>query len=231
MEREYGSEERASDAGSPDTEASGPLTPAQGKELIAQARAGSKPAQDALLRYFVPVVLDYLGKRVGSRLVRYAGIEDLAQEVLLRGMNGLDHLRAEAQLEDFRAILFRHAQWVLAKRGRQAGEFLGETALGAGDLSEAPIDLGARRHEVESTGPVTREDRSQWMRSLLARLEPKYASALGLYLDGASFAEIAAQLDIEEEAARKRVLRATKMLLPLANPLGGDVRQDPPKAT
>jgi DNA-directed RNA polymerase specialized sigma24 family protein len=61
------------------------------------------------------------------------------------------------------------------------------------------------------------------MRSLLARLEPKYAAALGLYLDGASFAEIAKQLAIEEEAARKRVLRATKMLLPLANNLGGDV--------
>ena len=199
---------------------------AQSEQLISQARGGSSAAQNALVRHFEPIVAHYLRQCVGPRLARYLAIEDLTQEVLVRGVNGLNHLRTHAQLGDLQALLFRHAQWVVAQRGREAGGFVGETAHGRVPTEEPAESLGGAG-ELSSTGPVTREDRANWIRSLLARLDKKYASALELYLEGRSYPEIAAALSIEEAAARKRVLRGAKLLHPLTGRLGSNDTRPP----
>lgn len=181
-----------------------------GQRILAQARGGSAQAQERLVRLFTPAVAAYVRRRTGARLARFVSEEDLVQEVLVRAIRALEHLREGADLGDFRRLLFLHARWVLQRRGREAGDFAGETLHGRAPLVDGPLEGAVR--EPESTGPVTRLDRARWLHTLVRRLDPLYADALRPYLEGASFAEIAARLGIEEEAARKRVVRGTVML-------------------
>jgi RNA polymerase sigma factor (sigma-70 family) len=50
------------------------------------------------------------------------------------------------------------------------------------------------------------------MRSLLDRLDPKYADVVRLRLDGVSFAEIAERLGVEEATVRQRLSRVLRTL-------------------
>lgn len=174
---------------------------------VERARGGSPEARELLARCFVPELRRFVAARAGSALQRFAAVEDLVQESLARAFAALDHLRAGAGAEDFRALLFQHANWVVMRQGRRASGFTPESVLHAPD--GAPPDPQA---PMRSSGTVTRRDERRWLEERIARLDEKYAAVLRLYLDRKGFAEIAAELRITEDAARKRFLRASRML-------------------
>lgn len=189
------------------------------QRLVEAAKGGDLEARGILLTRYEGLVRNYLKKRMGERLERYASVDDLLQEVLLRGAQGIEKLRPGARGDDLRGLLLKHAQWVLSVRGRRSGGFVGESVLQEGPAPEngtSPVvDLP---EPAPSMGPVSKGDRDRWLKQLASRLDGKYTDVLHLYLKGKSYREIAAELTITEETARKRFLRAASKLKDLAGP-------------
>lgn len=174
---------------------------------IENARSGSPAAREALVQHFSPALRRFLAARAGPALRRFARPEDLVQEILAGVFGALDRLRPGAGPEDFQALLFQHANWVVKRQGRHAREFTPESVLLRPE--GARLDPAASAH---STGTVTRRDERRWLEERIGRLDEKYAAVLRLYLARKSFAEIALELGIREDAARKRFLRASQTL-------------------
>lgn len=186
------------------------------QRLVEDAKNGDGCARDILVERFQLLVARYLEKRMGERLLRFMSVEDLLQEVLMRGVKGLGRLREGARPEEFRGLLLRHAQWVLLDRGRRSGGFMGEsTGLGARGAAQSadrsPLNEYFEK-ELSADGSVTVSDRDRWLKDLVSQLDEKYASVVRLYLTGRSYQEIGSELGISAEAARKRFLRAAMKL-------------------
>jgi len=71
-----------------------------------------------------------LERQAGGALRRHGSLDDLAQEVWLRVLGALGHLRAGADLEDLRAVLYQHARWAVLRAAERARDFQGESARG-----------------------------------------------------------------------------------------------------
>lgn len=186
------------------------------QQLVVDAKGGDERARGILVERFQPLVRRYLEKRMGDRLLRFSTVEDLLQDVLLRGMKGIHLMREGATPDEFRGLLLRHAQWVLLDRGRTSGGFMGEsTALRAcgPENSAAPAPGDERFADRPKTdGAVTVDDQNNWLRDLVSQLDEKYASVVRLYLAGRTYVEIGVELGISTETARKRFLRAAMKL-------------------
>ncbi len=188
--------------------------------LVQAAKSGDSEARGVLLTRYEDLVRGYLRKRMGDKLTRYVSVDDLLQEVLLRGAQAIEKLRPGARGEDLRGLLLKHAQWVLSVRGRRSGGFVGESVLQEGPTPSSGtvspvLDLP---EPAPSMGPVSKSDRNHWLKQLAKRLDEKYAAVLGLYLNGKTYREIAEELQITEETARKRFMRAASKLKDMADP-------------
>ncbi len=179
--------------------------PAGLAELIPLARGGDSVAVSTLLDHYAPLLRTYLERRSGGGIRRFADLEDVAQEARTSLVQGLGHLREGADLDDFKRLLLLHASWALGKVGRRASAFAGESSAGAKVTPD-------RAATGPTTGTVTRRDRNAWLVSRIESLGEGSAAVLSGFLAGKSFAEIADALEITEEAARKRFLRASAKL-------------------
>jgi hypothetical protein len=81
--------------------------------LVAAAKDGDLEARGTLLTRYESLVRGYLQKRMGEKLARYATVDDLLQEVLLRGAQAIEKLRPGARGEDLRGLLLMHAPHAL----------------------------------------------------------------------------------------------------------------------
>ena len=172
---------------------------------IRAARRGASEAQDRLIEACRQDLERFLQKQMGPRLGRHYSLSDLGQETFLRAFRGIDRLRDDASLSDFRRYLYRHARWVAVELGRKAQDMFGE--------SNAEDDRGPPRDvEASPTGEVTHRDDVAWLEARIDRLDPRYADVVRLRLKDLSFAEVADRLGIHEATARKRYLRAAAQL-------------------
>jgi len=172
-------------------------------DLLRRARAGSREAIEELVERCSPMLEAYLRRRSGARLKRFTSISDLRQEVLLRGVDALRLLPDDATLDDFQALLQKHAQWAIGGAVRHAQRVAGESAT---------PDAGPTATPTRSEGDVTREDDQRWLARQVEELEPPLAAVVRLRLAGLTFAEMSRELGIGEDAARKRFLRASVLL-------------------
>lgn len=184
-----------------------PMNPgnARPSELLRRARVGSPEAVEELVKRCSPSLEAYLRRRAGARLQRFTSIADLRQEVLLRGVDALRLLPDDATLEDFQALLQRHAQWALGGAARRVQRIDGESVAHGGDAAGPPAP-------TRSEGDVTRQDERRWLEQQIAELEEPLAAVVRLRLQGRTFAEMADELGVGEDAARKRYLRASLLL-------------------
>lgn len=174
---------------------------------IERACEGSAAAREALVAHFTPVLRRFVKRRLGTRLRRFVGVEDLEQEIFVNALDALSRLRPGAGHEDFRKLLFQHANWVLLRQGGRAGRFTPQSHGVSGSAEGYDV-----RAPSLSTGEVTRADLRRWVDERIAQLDEKYAVVVRLYLDNKSFAEIGTSLEISEDAVRKRFLRASQKL-------------------
>jgi RNA polymerase sigma factor (sigma-70 family) len=173
--------------------------------ILQHARDGDPAAWQVLVDQHSTLLRRYLDRRMGPQLRRTCSSGDLVQEVLTRMLHALRAAPADATLQTFRRWLLQHADWVLASRGHGARRHFGESVAGV-------IDGSLADRSPATTGPVTHADQVAWMRSLLDRLDPKYADVVRLRLDGVSFAEIAERLGVEEATVRQRLSRVLRTL-------------------
>ena len=177
-----------------------------GQALIEAARRGDGPARDVLYRRFESQLRGYLARRVGSRLARAVSLSDLSQDTFIGALDAMRVLPGDATLDDFRGILYQHAQWVLGKQVEKHRGFRGESILG-----DAPLEAGTPR-AADTRGEVTRLDELEWLAALVERLPEDQRAVVRLRMEGCAFAEIAAVLGIQEDTARQRYLRGSLAL-------------------
>jgi len=193
------------------------MTAATDAELLAKARAGSEDALSELLDRLEDGVLDYLDRRTGPRVRRFVSVSDLRQETLLRAAGILRQLPSDASVADFKALLCRNAEWMIKNAARDLGRLDGESALAG-----RSADVAGSRVPTPS-GEAGANDELDWLESLFEKLAPEAARILRLRLAERTFKEIAAELEISEDAARKRHTVATERLRALMQrPEAGD---------
>jgi len=186
------------------------------KQLVREARAGSRAALGRLLTLCAPIVEVYLRRHVGPGLRRHTSLSDIQQVAMLRGVDALRRLPETASLSDAKALFLRHARWAIGHSVRQAQAFAGESD---GRVDRRAAALAA---PVSSEGVVTRGDELRKLESEVRRLPRELADVVRLRLRGCTFREIALELGAAEDTVRKRLLRAAVLLRERGAPRSGD---------
>ncbi|MEV0450972.1 sigma-70 family RNA polymerase sigma factor [Streptomyces sp. NPDC050600] len=173
-------------------------------ELVEAARAGDARAGDALVRAYLPLVYNIVGRALDG----HADVDDLVQDTMVRALDGLPGLRDPARFRSWLVAIamnrIRH-RW----RERQQAPLPGldgaaTLADPAGDFTELTILrlglTGQRREVAEATRWLDEEDRE-----LLSLWWLEAAGEL-------TRAELAAALDVPPRHAAVRVQRMKERL-------------------
>ncbi|MFI8828709.1 sigma-70 family RNA polymerase sigma factor [Streptomyces sp. NPDC053431] len=167
--------------------------------LVEAARAGDARAGDELVRAFLPLVYNIVGRALDG----HADVDDLVQETMVRALHGLPALRDPARFRSWLVAIamnrIRH-RWRERRQAPQPGlDRAAELADPAGDFTELAILrlglTGQRREVAEATRWLDEDDRevlSLWWLEAAGEL---------------SRAELAAALDIPPRHAAVRVQR------------------------
>ncbi|CAM5678418.1 sigma-70 family RNA polymerase sigma factor [Streptomyces viridifaciens] len=176
-----------------------------GTTLVRAAQAGDRQAQEALVAAWLPLVYNVAGRALGG----HADVDDVAQETMIRALDGLDGLR---EPESFRSWLVAITMNQVRRRhaaGQQQPTVGGldetwEVADPRADFTDLTIlrlGLSGQRREVaEATRWLDPDDRE-----LLALWWLEASGEL-------SRAELAEALDLSPQHAAVRVQRMKKQL-------------------
>jgi RNA polymerase sigma-70 factor (ECF subfamily) len=163
-------------------------------------REGDNDAFDALFRRWAGPLLRYLERMLHDA----AGAEDLVQEVFLRVHRARERYRPEAR---FSTWIFRIATNLALNEMRRPRRRDPHASLDAADGPEPPAPATAIDdyvHAKRMAGDVERALRS---------LPERQRAALWLgAVEGFSYAEVAASLDVSEKAVKALVHRARSSL-------------------
>ena len=171
-------------------------------DLVRLAQEGRAEALEQLLARASPALRRYLDRAVGARLRQFVSVSDLEQEVLMQSMQVLRRLPPEASVDDFRAFLFKHAQWSVGRAVDSHRRSHGQLSAAAEGIPQPSRTLGT----------VTRADEAGWFRERVEQLPEAQRAVVIRRSEGCTFAEIGAGLGIGEDAARKRFLSAALRL-------------------
>jgi RNA polymerase sigma-70 factor (ECF subfamily) len=169
-------------------------------DLVARARAGSAEAFSELVSLHQAAVRCYLSRHVRAR----AAIDDLAQEIFLAALRGLDGYRGEGSLRLWLfGIARRHAATHLRQEMRRR-------ANEANDLELAVLRFSAE--ELER--PEADEERELEALQRCLRKLPRESAQLvsAFYFRSESAADIARRLRRGEGAVRMTLLRIRQAL-------------------
>ena len=173
------------------------------RRLVA-ARAGSASAMGELMESVRPRLRAFLRQSVGSALRRHVSISDLEQEVLLGAQGLVDRMNEDARPSDLHALVLRHAHWAIGKAARSSREIRGESVLGASQLDPAT--------PVPTMGDVTAADEFDRVQQVLEGMPEDLRVVVRLRQQDLTFEQIGASLGLGPDAARKRFLRAARLL-------------------
>jgi len=163
-------------------------------------------ALEALIDLSQPQVQDYLERRTGARLRRFVSVSDLRQETLLRARGIIDTLSPEASVEDFRALLFQNAEWMIRNAARGSERLHGESA------AAAPQAEVTHERVPTPSSDVALNEEVRWLNGLIDQLDEEAAQLVRMRMAGRTFREIAEGLSVGEDAARKRYSVAAEKL-------------------
>ena len=188
--------------------------PGQSDEaLVGQARAGSRPAFEALVRRYQKPLYFLCFRYVHD----HDAAADLTQRSFIRVLEKLDDLRED---NTFKSWLFRIAANLSLNHIRDHARFVDESAsLGAGE------DPGAGGPGPDVQTLLESAEMSQTLREAVALLPTKQRMTLELRVyEELSFKDIATALDTTEGAAKVNFHYAVKRLRDLlGRPTSGKV--------
>jgi len=166
-------------------------------ELVARARQGNEAAFEQLVRRHQRYVFNLAYRVLGD----YAEAEDVTQEAFVRAWRGLSGFRGQAR---FTTWLYRIVHNLCLNRLPGLRRELLQVELleeVLDDPAPSPPDLFEARERVA------------FLHAELDRLPEKYRLVLTLrYLQGLSYAEIAAALDVPMGTVKTHLHRARRLL-------------------
>ena len=166
------------------------------EQLCEATRRGDREAFDTVVRRYQTLLCSLAFSRTGN----LAAAQDLAQETFLAAWRRMGELREPSQLRPWLCGILRNLSANSARRSRRRGETvpLPEEVISAEDGPEARA--------------VTREE-ELLLWGALGEMPEEYREPLILfYREERSVAEVAAQLDLSEDAAKQRLSRGRAML-------------------
>lgn len=176
--------------------------------LLRRAFSGSRGAQSELALRYEPLLRRFIGSQLGSRMRARNSVSDLSQETFTQVFKAtLESLPDDANLEVFESLLKRHAIWVILNRVKELDRL--PQLL---DSSEVMAALDRGVHGRRPTGPVTSGDDLRWVLELVEHLDEKYRVVIQMYVNGASYKEIAQALGLRVDNVRKRIQRSIDRL-------------------
>ena len=175
--------------------------------LVSPARAGDASARSGLFDAVLPRIQQFLIPKMGSKLQRHTDLDDVCQEIFIRGIKAIHALEPNSGYRDFEALMLQHARWQVVDSARAEGRFEGESNV-PGGLMTIPIDADVDQGE----GLLIEREDVEWLHSLISRLPDDHANIVWLRLDGFKSDEIAQMLSISPELVRKRHQRAVETL-------------------
>ena len=134
-------------------------------------------------------------------------MDDVCDDVLLRGIKAIHSFTRDADVNGFRRLMLQHARWQVLDSARAEDRFEGESNVPGGVMS-VPADLSANSTEEL----LIEREKVEWLHSLILRLSADIASVLWLRIDGLTTKEIARELDISQDLVRKRHQRGIEEL-------------------
>jgi RNA polymerase sigma factor (sigma-70 family) len=171
-------------------------------ELVQAARQGARSAFAELVQRHRTLLV-----RLCRRALADGGLaEDAAQEAIVLALVELDHLRRPERFGAWLCGIGLHVcrAW-LRQRSRDAWSL---DALVGGRLLQEPVALEPSPHNRAEESELARV-----VRGAIESLPPGQRAAVALfYLDGLSYLEIAATLDIEIGAVKTRLNKARRAL-------------------
>ena len=184
-----------------------PALPTQ--ELLIRWHGGDGSACEALVERHLPWVSAHVSRRLGPALRAKGQTHDYVQEAMLELLRYGPAFLVEREAS-FRRLLARIVENVLRDQSDWYHARRRDMARERPLPSDTFLDLDRPRVEVK--GPQQEAERQEWECLVRLALELLPPSPRRLLLrrqwDGASFAEIGAELGISEDAARMRFHRA-----------------------
>ena len=172
--------------------------------LFDRARDGDTIAIDAICRRYGPRVAAYVRRNMGEVARRWSDPDDIADAVLYEAVRGLASCAESLDEDVFVARLYQTARSRIRDAVRKHRRDVGESVY----TTSGPLE-----DETPSVGTVTRSDTHRWLTELVTRLPQKYAETVRLIgLEGLTYAEAGARLQLEPETVRKRYARARDAL-------------------
>lgn len=175
--------------------------------LIPLARTGNPQARSDLFNAVLPRLQNFLIPKLGVKLQRHTDLDDLCQDVFLRGIKAIHSLDQEADYSQFVGLILQHAKWQIIDAARSQARFSGESNVPGGMMS-IPADQDGGNGEVL----FFEKDKVNRMHTLISRLPENLAQVIWLRLDGLPDAKICDLLSITPELVRKRHQRAIEQL-------------------
>lgn len=162
-------------------------------DLVRRAQRGDEGAQRELIVSYQHRIAGFIYAMMG----RSEHVEDLAQQVFIKMVRGLEHLAAPAQFESW---LFRTARNVCIDQLRRQ------------KLRRIFLPFGEEHENIpEPPGAVDSEELDA-LRHALAQLRPQDRALLALVQEGRSHAEISEILSTSVAAVKARLHRAREHL-------------------
>jgi RNA polymerase sigma factor (sigma-70 family) len=184
--------------------------------LYRAARARDPGADEELLRRFQTALGYYIRHRLGMR-AREAW-EDIRQDTLITVLDRLESYPEEMHENEFQAFLFQTAK-------RKVSNYLRSSPIALDRVCPLSARFDA---PADAMGPATTagvRDECRRIRERISELRSIHAGVLRcVLLECRTLSETASLLGLTEEAARKRLQRASAELLRL---LGADAREVP----
>ena len=178
-------------------------------DVVALAQQGREPAYRELLRRYERPVFSLIFRMVRDRETA----EDLAQETFIKVLNHIDRYRPE----------FKLSSWLFKIANNVAIDHLRKRTVDTISIDGSPhaatrAEIEATSFDVESRGEsaleeVESRELGSAIERAITRLRPEYRSCIMLrHVEGRSYEEIAAMLDLPLGTVKTYIHRARKEL-------------------
>ena len=169
--------------------------------LLARARAGDRPAFDALMLELLPRLRSVIEARLGKRLRGHVEIEDLIQDVTLKAFESLANFGDQGEGSFLRWLvgIAEHRLLDLGDPRRRR--------------PEVGIEADVRASTVSSSKAMRRDERFDRLKGALEKLSPEQREVIVLArIEGLPRQEIARRMSRSEGAVAQLLWRALKSL-------------------
>ena len=187
-------------------------TPEELDSLVPLARSGDPGARSDLFDAVLPRLQQFLIPKLGAKLQRHTDLDDICQDVFLRGVKAMHSLDPDADYRQFVGLILQHAKWQAVDAGRSNSRFAGESNV-PGGVMEIPADGDQGDGEVL----LFMREKVDGLHRLISKLPDDLARVVWLRLDGLPDAKIGELLLITPELVRKRHQRAIEKLRQFAS--------------